>query len=636
MSDPIIEIKLVGDESYLQSLENERPRQEPPVEPAAHSSQRSNQQTNQQPSGKQQFPDTGRKPDWFPDADLIDRINAAFRNSERKTSRKIDDKEEAAKKTNQTGKSPPKQPEPVPAKTPDANAKKPQRPKKKEQSFEEFEKRSDHRLADILSPAVVRRWTDHFLGRGILGQTADTFANKFLKKTRFDALKKRSGGQSESGGRRTDQAQEQIKHEQRRRSIFDRFSDFLKSATPERQKNRREQEFSDRREQLAALRLRADRQIRRLTGKETDEDRAADKDESERSTIRRPGNQIETTIGKFTDALGRGVDSMERTFINASRRVLTQVRGVITNSRRLKLRTDRQVSRGLSRITESRTFRKARIATKKFSRSARQTSGNLVRDIVQSLERSRIGRGVVNTGRGIASQAGGLASRIGSGARGIGAAFGGGAAAGAGGATAGGGMAGLGGAAAGAGIAVAAFAAIVIGAVFAFKKVVNAFESQADELEEYSGAIVAERLKIQAERVQSTVERARRIERPVARVEASRGRFEDAIYDLTTEFKETFSEVAPLIELVTDGVTVMVRSAEVGVNHLQAMVDYAMWDFEGAAKNKEEAAVAEGKLLKAVADLAVANDGEPDSQAKWLLSLDPFEKVKGNEGNPNP
>ena len=176
----------------------------------------------------------------------------------------------------------------------------------------------------------------------------------------------------------------------------------------------------------------------------------------------------------------------------------------------------------------------------------------------------------------------------------------------------------------------------VVALAAAFKKTVSIFEQQADELEGVSGAILSARLKIQADRVQNRLERARKTEKPIARVERARGRLEDALYDLTTEFQQSFGKLAPAVEIGIDSLTAMLRFGEVAVNHLQILIDKITFDRASEDRNRVELKDANEKLAEAMLELALQDRKAPDDHTKWLLGLDPFEKAPGDQANPGP
>ena len=603
MSDPVIEIKLVGDDQYADGanqLPPAQPSNQPPTPP--ESNQEAKQPQPPQGTPDRTYPNTGRRPDHFPSEEVIDQINDSIRDSR---SRK-------------------KKPKPAEDSQPDkANPQQQSdRPDHNGQDFKELEAKAGKRLSDLFSPAVVRRWTDHLFGRGMLGQFADTFANSALKNARV-------GGRGKAGTENEYEAGDQGTtnnegdSENRNKSLVDHLSGFIKSLTPDHRKTRKEEEFERQRAGLAALRERADRQIESLlrgeNGDQSDDDSAFEK-----------VSKTETAIGKFTDAISRGVDSFERTVSNITRLIMIRVSASLIQTRRTSMKASRATSqamnRGLSRARRSRSYRRARIAGKRMARKARKVRS----EVGRSIGRTRIGRGLLKGGRAVSSKSKsaltGITSRLGLGARGGIAASGGGGLAG--------GAAGLaGGMAIGAAAAVAAFLAVALAARMAVK----AFENQANELEEVSGAIVASKLKIQANLLQNQIERAQKIEGPVAQVNNSRGRLEDALYELSTEFLESFSKLAPIVEGALDMGTILVRNVEIVTNQLQSVADYARLDFEGGRKNAAEAATARAKLAEAMAELVALNKEDKDNpHVKWLLNLDPFGKVDGNNANPGP
>ena len=614
MSDPSIEIKLVGDEAYLQQLEDASKEQPTPAQPEQQQPSTSAQEPQQQPARPESsvYPDTGRRrPDWFPDESVIDRINDAFKDTlDRKRPKKKPKNEPEPQEPKRPPESSkpkdepkePRRPEPPLPETPKPESKKEDskpeevprpRPEPTQQPFEDFEKHAQHRLSDIFSPAVVRRWTDHFFGRGLLGQVADTVANNTLKKTRLGGKGRHDEAEQkprrnrprrnddvddrpqtsrpessdepqETPRRNNDRPTDDQPVEERPKSFMDRLSDFLKRSTPQRQQSRKEVELQGQRQSLQRLRERADRQIRFLTGKDTKEDREAKAAESQEEPSR--NTDPETIIGKFTDSLARGTESIEKTFINTTRQMMLQVRGLLTKGRRAGLRARRQVGRGLERVQDSPIYRRARITQRRLGRRARQV-GN---EVAESLGRTRIGRAILGAGQRVGSAARGVAQKVGFG----------GSASGGGGASAASRLAGIARVAGPFAIGLAAGAAALLGLAAASRKVVQRFTKQADELEEYSGAIVAARLKIEAERIKNTIDRTRKLETPVARVEGARGRLEDALFELSTEFKESFSKLAPIVEVGVDSLTAVVTAAQVVINKLQEMADYAQLDLE--------------------------------------------------------
>lgn len=176
----------------------------------------------------------------------------------------------------------------------------------------------------------------------------------------------------------------------------------------------------------------------------------------------------------------------------------------------------------------------------------------------------------------------------------------------AGGATAAGGVAAGSGAAAALALAVPpllVLAIVVAGAVVAFRSLLGVYRRQADELEQYSGAIAGARAAVRAEEIASKIDRGQKIGEQIAQVEGARGRFNDAYYDLMTEIHQELAKLAPIAEVGIDYATASVRSLEVVVNILQAMLELANGDVGGVFRETREALIANEKFVSALRDI---------------------------------
>ena len=216
------------------------------------------------------------------------------------------------------------------------------------------------------------------------------------------------------------------------------------------------------------------------------------------------------------------------------------------------------------------------------------------------LQRSRFGRGALS-----------LASNLG-----IGAGRGAAAAAGGAGGAAAGGAAGVGGAAAFAGgpitLAIAGVVAALAGLAIGIKTVLGLYNRQGDELQQFSGAIYGARAEIESERLGSKIERAQKIGGNVAQVEGAQGQFNDAMYDLFTEIYSVLAESAPYIETGIELAISQVRMLETMVNVSQAGLAVLQLDFDGAAKESEEAKESLRKSMKALSDAFIDSRTQQD------------------------
>ena len=226
-----------------------------------------------------------------------------------------------------------------------------------------------------------------------------------------------------------------------------------------------------------------------------------------------------------------------------------------------------------------------------------ETVGRSLRGILQ---RSRFGRGALS-----------LASNLG-----IGAGRGAAAAAGGAGGAAAGGAAGVGGAAAFAGgpitLAIAGVVAALAGLAIGIKTVLGLYNRQGDELQQFSGAIYGARAEIESERLGSQIERAQKIGGNVAQVEGAQGQFNDAMYDLFTEIYSVLAESAPYIETGIELAISQVRMLETMVNVSQAGLAVLQLDFDGAAKESEEAKESLRKSMKALSDAFIDSRTQQD------------------------
>jgi len=216
------------------------------------------------------------------------------------------------------------------------------------------------------------------------------------------------------------------------------------------------------------------------------------------------------------------------------------------------------------------------------------------------LQRSKVGRGALS-----------LAANVGiTGARGAAAAAGGAGGAAAGGAT------GAGVAAAFAGgpltLAIAGVVLALTGLAIGIKTVLGLYNRQGDELQEFSGAIYGARAEIESERLGSKIERAQKIGGNVAQVEGAQGQFNDAMYDLFTEIYSVLAESAPYIETGIELAISQVRMLETMVNVSQAGLAVLQLDFDGAAKESEEAKESLRKSMKALSDAFIDSRTQQD------------------------
>lgn len=269
----------------------------------------------------------------------------------------------------------------------------------------------------------------------------------------------------------------------------------------------------------------------------------------------------------------------------------------------------------------SRTYRRARVAAKRSLKRAREIASSAL----SNAGKTRAGRAAASVGRGAYSAAGKVGGMLAGRAA---------AAAGA----AGGSAVAAGGVAAGITALVlplAALAIAVVGAVVAFRSFVEFFKSQADQLEEFSGAVAGVRAEIEANQMQSKIERAQRIGPQVANVEASRGRLEEAQYELLTSIYEILAKLAPLAELGNDSLTVIVSLINSQIQQAESTLANVNPFATQQERDKEaaEAAAANKALAEAFGELFTFNGN--DAEKRFVLDHNPFAPMKAKNANPN-
>lgn len=265
----------------------------------------------------------------------------------------------------------------------------------------------------------------------------------------------------------------------------------------------------------------------------------------------------------------------------------------------------------------SRTYRRARVAAKRSLKRARE--------IASSAGKTRAGRAAAFVGRRAYSAAGKVGGMLAGRAAATAGAAGGSAVA-------------AGGVAAGITALVlplAALAIAVVGAVVAFRSFVGFFKSQADQLEEFSGAVAGVRAEIEANQMQSKIERAQRIGPQVANVEASRGRLEEAQYELLTSIYEILAKMAPLAELGNDSLTVIVSFINSHIQQAESTLANVNPFATQQERDKEaaEAAAANKALADAFGELFTFNGN--DAEKRFVLDHNPFAPMKAKNANPN-
>lgn len=264
-----------------------------------------------------------------------------------------------------------------------------------------------------------------------------------------------------------------------------------------------------------------------------------------------------------------------------------------------------------------------------------------MRDRVGSVAKRGVSRAKSRLGIGTTAKAAALTQTgVGSTVSGSAAAGAGAVAAGSGTATAvAGGATAAGGAAAGLASLVPPIAAVVVvlgGLALAGRSLMNWYKRQADELEQFSGAISGVRANIENERVVNKVERAQKIGPSVASVEAAKGRFEDAMTDITTEIYTELAKLAPLLEFVVDYATATARGIETMINLVQATTAAATLQPQQAAKEFAEALESQRKMVEAMGDAFSTNQ---NGQKEWVLGQNPFgrrfqQNIVPNAANP--
>lgn len=305
------------------------------------------------------------------------------------------------------------------------------------------------------------------------------------------------------------------------------------------------------------------------------------------------------TLDKFGESVNSNTDQINRTVKSFSARFMDQLNGAVINGQRLLHRA----GRGLN---NSRAY--------------------------QAFAQSGVGRPLIGGLSRVGNYVGGAAGHVGR-AVGLGSAGGGAAAGATGAATA---TAAMVGGAVAAGVALG-------GMLIAVKLVSSALRQQADQLEEYSGAIAGARVVIRAQRLENNLERAQAIGGPVAAVEAARGRFDDALYDLFTEIYKEIAKMAPLLEAGADAGTAGLRGVESMINLLQLIHEVLTLDMDGAAVEAGELEASLKKMTKAFVDIFGQNEtAQGNLGAAAILNHDPFgrqqlgKNLKAAMGNPDP
>lgn len=186
------------------------------------------------------------------------------------------------------------------------------------------------------------------------------------------------------------------------------------------------------------------------------------------------------------------------------------------------------------------------------AKSARTMANRAMKSgLGQRFLKSKVGRGLARAGSGIAAKLG----------------FSGGtAAAGTGGAEAAGTAAVAGGTVT---IAAAAVAAGLAAAAVSVKLFVDAVERASQELMDVSPHLSAAQAEHEMRREAQRIERAQKVGPEFAQMMSAQNRLSESMYEVQTKIYELMAKLAPSVETMIDGVTVLVRLGQVNIDAVE-------------------------------------------------------------------